>query len=88
MPKSSIGIRNLFRQNLSYVHGLIIPQGWGSRGAGGKIEAIRYAREHKIPYLGHCYGFQMAIVEAARSARAGRRRSGSTTPACGSSRLM
>ena len=46
--------------------GLIVPIGWGHRGAEGKISAIRYAREKKIPYLGLCYGMQLACVEFAR----------------------
>ena len=47
--------------------GLIVPQGWGSRGALGKIRAIQIARENKIPYLGLCYGMQMAVIEYARN---------------------
>ena len=50
-------------KNLS---GLIIPQGWGSRGSEGKIKAIKYCRENKIPYFGLCYGMQMAVIEFAR----------------------
>jgi len=46
--------------------GLIVPIGWGHRGADGKISVIRYAREKKIPYLGLCYGMQLACVEFAR----------------------
>lgn len=52
---------------LSSLDGVIVPQGWGSRGAEGKIAAIRYIREHKIPFLGICYGFQMAVIEYSRS---------------------
>ncbi len=47
--------------------GLIVPQGWGSRGAEGKIRAIQIARENKIPYLGLCYGMQMAVIEYCRN---------------------
>jgi CTP synthase len=47
--------------------GLIIPQGWGGRGSEGKIEAIRYCREKKIPYFGLCYGMQMAVIEFSRN---------------------
>ncbi len=47
--------------------GIIIPQGWGSRGSEGKIKAIRYCRENKVPYFGLCYGMQMAVVEFARN---------------------
>lgn len=46
---------------------IIVPIGWGSRGVEGKITAIRYARENKIPYLGLCYGMQLACVEYARN---------------------
>ena len=46
--------------------GIVVPQGWGSRGCDGNIKAIRYARENKIPYLGLCYGMQMAVIEFAR----------------------
>ncbi len=51
---------------LEGVQGIIVPIGWGARGTEGKIEAIKYAREHKIPYLGLCYGLQLAAVEYAR----------------------
>lgn len=49
------------------VDGIIVPGGFGTRGTGGKIEAIRYAREKKIPFLGLCLGMQLAIVEFARN---------------------
>lgn len=52
---------------LSGVSGVIVPIGWGSRGVEGMLEAIRYAREQKIPYLGLCYGMQLAVVEYARN---------------------
>ena len=45
---------------------LVVPGGFGSRGVEGKIAAIRYARENKIPYLGLCYGMQLATIEFAR----------------------
>ncbi|GIK83767.1 MAG: CTP synthetase [Patescibacteria group bacterium] len=47
--------------------GIIVPIGWGERGVEGKITAITYARENKIPYLGLCYGMQLASVEFARN---------------------
>ena len=47
--------------------GIIVPQGWGSRGVEGKIRAVQYAREKKIPYLGLCFGMQMAVIEYARN---------------------
>ncbi|MDP2946311.1 MAG: gamma-glutamyl-gamma-aminobutyrate hydrolase family protein, partial [bacterium] len=46
---------------------IVIPGGFGSRGVEGKIAAIRYLRERKIPFLGLCYGMQLAIVEFSRS---------------------
>lgn len=46
---------------------LVVPGGFGSRGIEGKISAIRYARENKIPYLGLCYGMQLASIEFARN---------------------
>jgi len=51
---------------LAEYDGIIIPQGWGSRGSEGKIKAIQYCRTKKVPYLGLCYGMQMAVVEFAR----------------------
>ncbi|ESP88429.1 CTP synthase [Candidatus Halobonum tyrrellensis] len=47
--------------------GVVVPGGFGSRGTEGKVEAIRYAREHDVPFLGLCLGFQMAVVEHARN---------------------
>ena len=55
------------RERLKGAHGVIIPQGWGSRGAEGKIAAIQYARENGVPYLGLCYGMQMAVIEFGRN---------------------
>jgi len=51
---------------LADVDGIVVPGGFGSRGTEGKIEAIRYAREHEVPFLGLCLGFQLAVVEFAR----------------------
>jgi CTP synthase len=51
---------------LKDLNGIIVPIGWGGRGVEGKIDAIQFAREHKIPYLGLCYGMQLACVEFAR----------------------
>lgn len=48
------------------LQGILIPGGFGNRGVEGKIMAIQYAREHKVPYLGLCYGMQLATVEVAR----------------------
>ncbi|MCI0533117.1 CTP synthase, partial [bacterium] len=47
--------------------GVLIPGGFGSRGIEGKLAAIRYVRENKIPYFGLCYGMQLAVVEYARN---------------------
>ncbi|MBI4154134.1 CTP synthase, partial [Candidatus Woesearchaeota archaeon] len=49
------------------VDGIIVPGGFGKRGIEGKISAIRYARENNIPYLGLCYGMQLAVIEFARN---------------------
>ena len=49
------------------VNGLIVPGGFGLRGAEGKISCVKYARENRIPYLGLCFGFQMAVIEFARN---------------------
>lgn len=52
--------------SLSKYDGIIVPQGWGSRGCEGKIKTIKYCRENKKPYFGLCYGMQMAVIEFAR----------------------
>ena len=53
--------------HLEDVHGILVPGGFGQRGAEGKILAARFARERKIPYFGICFGMQMAVIEATRS---------------------
>jgi CTP synthase len=53
-------------KTLTQYDGVLIPGGFGSRGIEGKIEAIRFCREHKIPYFGLCYGMQLAVIEYAR----------------------
>ncbi len=53
--------------HLDHVHGILVPGGFGQRGAEGKILAARFARERKVPYFGICFGMQMAVIEAARS---------------------
>jgi CTP synthase len=52
---------------LEHVDGILVPGGFGQRGAEGKILAARFARERKVPYFGICFGMQMAVVEASRS---------------------
>jgi CTP synthase len=54
-------------QQLDGVHGILVPGGFGERGTVGKIEAVRFARERKVPFLGICFGMQMAVIEAARN---------------------
>lgn len=53
--------------DLKNADGIIVPIGWGKRGVEGKIKAIQYAREEKVPYLGLCYGMQLASIEFARN---------------------
>jgi CTP synthase len=53
--------------DLENADGIIVPIGWGARGVEGKIKAINFARVNKIPYLGLCYGMQLAVVEYARN---------------------
>ncbi len=52
---------------LSELDAIMVPGGFGERGAEGKIAAARYARENKVPYFGICFGMQMAVLEAARN---------------------
>jgi CTP synthase len=54
-------------QQLEGVHGILVPGGFGERGTQGKIEAVRFARERRVPFLGICFGMQMAVIEAARN---------------------
>ncbi len=68
---------NQIRKKLKNVSGLLIPGGFGKRGTEGKISAIKYARENKIPFLGICFGMQMAIIEFARN-KLGIKRAGSS----------
>jgi CTP synthase len=66
-----IGVR------LAAVHGVLVPGAFGERGSEGMIRAVRFAREHEIPYFGICFGMQMAMIEAARNL-AGIRQASST----------
>ncbi|KXU99308.1 CTP synthase [Gluconobacter potus] len=54
-------------ERLKDADAILVPGGFGERGAEGKIQAVRYAREHNIPFLGICFGMQMAVIECARS---------------------
>jgi CTP synthase len=59
--------RHYVAQRLKGLHGIIVPGGFGNRGVEGKIECVHFAREHKVPFLGICFGFQMAVLEFARN---------------------
>ena len=63
---TTIDASNVARR-LADCHGIIVPGGFGVRGTEGKIECIRHARESRVPYLGLCLGFQMAVIEYARN---------------------
>ncbi|MBN9570383.1 MAG: CTP synthase, partial [Alphaproteobacteria bacterium] len=52
---------------LENVHGILVPGGFGERGTEGKIRAVQFARERKVPFFGICYGLHMAVIEAARN---------------------
>jgi CTP synthase len=66
LDTTQIDLDNVERR-LSDCQGVIVPGGFGVRGTEGKIECIRWARENKVPYLGLCLGFQMAVIEFARN---------------------
>lgn len=53
-------------EDFKQIDGLVVPQGWGSRGVEGKIMSVQSVRENNIPYLGLCFGMQMAVIEFAR----------------------
>lgn len=61
------GDKDLIAKELRPCHGILVPGAFGNRGAEGKILAVKYAREHNIPYFGICFGMQMAVIEAARN---------------------
>jgi CTP synthase len=64
-----ISAEDVEKQGTKILHkldGIIVPQGWGGRGAEGKIKTIKYCREKGVPYFGLCYGMQMAVIEFAR----------------------
>ena len=60
------GARDACEERLQGAHAVLVPGGFGERGAEGKIQAVRFARERKIPYFGICFGMQMAVIESAR----------------------
>ena len=64
-------------EHLNDVSAILVPGGFGSRGTDGKLAAIKYAREHKIPFLGICFGMQMAVIETMRNV-AGIKNAGTT----------
>lgn len=55
------------QETFADIHGILVPGGFGERGAEGKIRAVQFAREQNIPYFGICFGMQMAVIEAARN---------------------
>jgi CTP synthase len=59
--------KSSYLHHLQNVSAILVPGGFGQRGSEGKIEAIRFAREHDVPYFGICFGMQMAVLETARS---------------------
>ena len=66
-PQSLCDLCDLCGKKLSNIDGILVPGGFGARGVEGKIAAIRYAREHKIPFLGICLGMQCTVIEYARN---------------------
>ena len=62
---------------LEEVQGILVPGGFGERGSEGKVAAVKFAREHQVPYFGICFGMQMAVIEGARNL-AGIAQAGST----------
>ncbi|MBW2977678.1 CTP synthase (glutamine hydrolyzing) [Candidatus Woesearchaeota archaeon] len=75
--------RTTAEKELKGLNGLVVPGGFGTRGTEGKIACIKYVRKQNIPFLGLCFGFQMAVIEFARS-RCGIKRANSTEidPGC------
>lgn len=66
VDSETIGESN-YREHLGSAHGILVPGGFGARGIKGKIAAIQFAREEKVPFFGICLGMQMTVVEYARS---------------------
>jgi CTP synthase len=59
--------QKVIKETIANLDGILVAPGFGERGIEGKIDAVRYAREHKIPFLGICLGMQMAVIEFARN---------------------
>jgi CTP synthase len=66
IPAETINQHNV-KEKLAGLHGILVAPGFGDRGIEGKIEAIRYVRENKIPFFGICLGMQCAVIEYARN---------------------
>ena len=66
IESESLNETNVF-EHLSNCDGILVPGGFGERGAEGKIAAIKFARENNIPYFGICFGMQLAVIEMARN---------------------
>ena len=67
IDSSDLGDEKKFNTIFENIHGILVPGGFGKRGSEGKILSIKYARENNIPFLGICFGMQMAVIEAARN---------------------
>ena len=67
IDSSELEDENKFNTIFENIHGILVPGGFGERGSEGKILSIKYARENNIPFLGICFGMQMAVIEAARN---------------------
>jgi CTP synthase len=67
IDSSELGDEKKFNTIFENIHGVLVPGGFGERGSEGKILSIKYARENNIPFLGICFGMQMAVIEAARN---------------------
>ncbi|WZL88553.1 CTP synthase [Salinimicrobium sp. 3283s] len=59
--------QSTIQNKISHLDGILVAPGFGERGVEGKIDAVRFAREHKLPFLGICLGMQMAVIEFARN---------------------
>ncbi len=66
MEADNFGKGGADQDSLAGAHAVLVPGGFGQRGSEGKIAAVRYARERRVPYFGICFGMQMAVIEAAR----------------------